>query len=112
MKKKLKDAFKHEMQLAKNMFDARDDVQCYFHLERAHILGQRNYLCHVFSHYWMFKVGLSQRDYREVSGQVIRMIMSIFSLINLVPLGNTGRARISPIKPMPIPADLRQYFEF
>ena len=111
MKKKLKDAFNHEMQLAKIMYAKHDYAQCYFHLERAHILGQRNYISHVFNHYWMFKVGLTQRDFREVSGQVVRMIMSIFSLINLVPLGNTGRARISPIKPMPMPDDLREYFE-
>ena len=111
MKNKLKNAFNHEMQLAKTAFASEDYQQCYSHLERAHILGQRNYLPHVQSHYWMYKVGVKTGDVREVLGQVTRMIMSIFSIIKLVPLGNTGRARISPIKPMPIPADLAQYFE-
>jgi len=111
MKKKLRDAYNHEMQLAKSMFKKQDYAQCYYHLERGHILGQRNYIPHVFNHYWMFKVGVKQRDFREVLGQVIRMIMSVFSLINLVPLGNTGRARISPIKPMPISSDLEDYFK-
>lgn len=110
MKKKLKDAFKHEMKLAKNLFSEENYKQCYVHLERAHILGQRNYIPHVISHYWMYKVGIKQGDIREVSGQIVRMIMSVFSLINLVPLGNTGRARISPIKPMQIPEDLAEFF--
>lgn len=99
------------MELARALFASEDYQQCYSHLERAHILGQRNYLPHVQSHYWMYKVGVKTGDVREALGQVTRMIMSIFSIINLVPLGNTGRARISPIKPMPIPADLAQYFE-
>jgi len=111
MKNKLKNAFNHEMELAQTSFASEDYQQCYSHLERAHILGQRNYLPHVKSHYWMYKVGLKTGDVREALGQVVRMIMSIFSIINLVPLGNTGRARISPVKPMPIPADLAQYFE-
>jgi hypothetical protein len=111
MKIKLKNAFNDEMQLAKASFDDEDYKQCYRHLERAHILGQRNYISHVKSHYWMYRVGVKTGDVREALGQVTRMIMSIFSIINLVPLGNTGRARISPIKPMPIPADLAQYFD-
>ena len=111
MKKKLRDAFNHEMQQAKIHVSETNYAQCYLHLERAHILGQRNYIPHVVSHYWMYKVGLKQKDLREVSGQMVRMVMSIFSLINLVPIGNTGRARISPIKPMPIPPDLEKYFK-
>lgn len=111
MKTKLRNAFNHEMQLAQECFAIKDFKQCYMHLERAHILGQRNYIPHVKSHYGMYKVGVATGDLREALGQVTRMIMSIFSIINLVPLGNTGRARISPIKPMPIPADLAHYFE-
>lgn len=111
MKTKLRNAFNHEMQLAQDSFAIKDFKQCYVHLERAHILGQRNYIPHVKSHYGMYKVGVATGDLREALGQVTRMIMSIFSIINLVPLGNTGRARISPIKPMTIPADLAHYFE-
>jgi len=110
MKKKLRDAYNHEMTLAKSMFEKQDFLQCYYHLERGHILGQRNYIPHVVNHFWMFKVGIQLRDFREVLGQMTRMVMSIFSLINLVPIGNTGRARISPLKPMPIPSDLLDYF--
>lgn len=111
MKAKLRAAFEHEMKHAKLQFAEQNYLQCYYHLERGHILGQRNYIPHVINHYWMFKVGLKQRDLRETFGQVIRMTMSIFSLINLVPIGNTGRARISLLKTMPIPEDLQSYFK-
>ena len=66
---------------------------------------------HVVSHYWMYKVAVKKRDIREALGQVSRMIMSVGSIIGTVPLGNTGRARISPIRPMPIAADLQSYFD-
>jgi len=111
MKSKLRAAFNHEMQQAKAMFTKQYYRQCYYHLERGHILGQLNYIPHVITHYWMFKVGLKQADFREVLGQVVRMVVSIFSLINLVPVGNTGRARVFLMKPMPIPSDLAKYFE-
>jgi len=111
MKSKLRTAFNQEMLLAKNMYKINDYTKCFHHLERAHILGQRNYLPHVVSHYWMYKVAVKKRDVREALGQVSRMIMSVASLIGTIPIGNTGRARISPIKPMPMPADLQAYFD-
>ena len=116
MKKTLSDAFNAEMYMAKQMYLQKKNIKCYHHLERAHILGQRNYLPHVKNHFWMCKVGFKQRDMREVAGQVLRMVMSLFSLLDspffhTVPVGNTGRARVSPIKPMPIPPDLVQHFK-
>jgi len=59
----------------------------------------------------MYKVAIKLSDVRETTGQIARMIMSVGSLLGTVPLGNTGRARISPVKPMPIPEDLQAYFE-
>ncbi len=116
MKKTLRAAFDSEMNNAKDHYFQREYARCYYHLERAHIIGQRHYIPHVISHFWMYKVGIKQRDLREITGQVIRIIMSVASLANsplltTVPIGNTGRARVSPIKPMPIPNDLIAYFE-
>jgi len=116
MKAKLRNAFNAEMNIAKQLYSQKNYSKCYVHLERAHILGQRNYIPHVLNHFWMCKVGIKQGDVREVVGQVTRMIMSVFSLLDnplfhTVPVGNTGRARVSPVKPMPVPADLNQYFE-
>ena len=111
MKSKLQKAFGQEMMLAKSMYQEGHYAKSFHHLERAHILGQRNYLPHVSNHFWMFKVAVKKRDIREALGQISRMIMSVGSIIGTVPLGNTGRARISPIKPMPIPSDLQAFFD-
>lgn len=111
MKTTLRQAFEQEMTLARDMYEATNYAQSFKHLERAHILGQRHYIPHVRNHYWMYKVAVKTGDSREAFGQIIRIIMSIGSLVGVVPLGNTGRARINPIKPMAIPADLQHYFE-
>ena len=56
----------------------------------------------------MLKLGASGRDWREVLGQLSRIIAAaVFSRI-WVPIGNTGRANVSAMKPMPIPDDLRR----
>jgi len=111
MKAKLRSAFENEMQLARKEYDSQHYSTCFEHLERAHILGQRNYITHVRNHYWMYKVAVRVGDTRETLGQIVRIIMSIGSLIGVVPKGNTGRARISPIKPMKMPRDLQVYFD-
>jgi uncharacterized protein DUF3703 len=81
------------------------------HLERAHILSQRQTWQHVYVHWLMLKLGVSVRDWREVLGQVSRIIAAaIFSRI-WVPVGNTGRANVSALKPMSIPDDLREVLE-
>ena len=100
-------AYAREVSLAQTAFQDRDYSQCFYHLERAHILGQRSTVKHTYAHWLMFRVGLQQGDFREVRGQVPRMLASlIFSRI-WVPLGNTGRSRVPAMKPMPIPDDLR-----
>lgn len=111
MQARLKAAFKAELDKGKELLASGAYEQAFYHLERAHILGQRNYVTHVISHYWMLRVGLKAGDIQEVFGQVIRIVGSAGSLIGKVPLGNSGRANVSPVKPMPIPEDLKQYFE-
>lgn len=111
MSPKLRAAFDAEMDQARRLYRQNDLPGCFRHLERAHILGQRSYVPHVASHYWMFKAGLRGRDWHEVVGQVARMIASIGSLIGTVPVGNNGRATVPALRPMPIPDDLRPYFQ-
>lgn len=88
---------------------ARGNAEAAFHhLERAHILSQRHTWQHVRVHWLMLKLGASGRDWREVLGQLSRIIAAaVFSRI-WVPIGNTGRANVSAMKPMPIPDDLRR----
>jgi len=111
MKPKLRNAFENEMELARKEYNVNNYSKCFVYLERAHILGQRNYITHVRNHYWMYKVAVRVGDTREALGQIVRIIMSIGSLVGVVPKGNTGRSRISPIKPMKIPEDLQVHFD-
>jgi hypothetical protein len=111
MEKLLSAAYALEISLAQTALQNRDHSQCFYHLERAHILGQRSAIKHTYAHWLMFRAGLEQRDFREVLGQVPRMLASlVFSRI-WVPLGNTGRSRVPALKAMPIPEDLRHLFQ-
>ncbi len=83
----------------------------FHHLERAHILSQRHTLQHVHVHWLMLKLGASMGAWREVLGQLTRIVAAaVFSRI-WVPVGNTGRANVSAVKPMPVPDDLRSIME-
>ncbi len=110
MSAKLRTAFNAEMQRAIALYGQKEYAQSFYHLERAHVLGQRHYVPHVINHYWMLKVGWRSRDLREVLGQILRIVGSAGSLIGWIPIGNTGGANVSAIKPMPIAEDLLPYF--
>ncbi|OAN98452.1 DUF3703 domain-containing protein [Parasphingorhabdus sp.] len=112
MSPKLQTAFATEMMLSSKAYAASDWDRAFHHLERAHILGQREFSPHLKTHYGMLKIGFLRRDWREVVGQVLR-IMAVFpaSLFGWVPIGNTGGANVSALKPMAIPEDLARLFE-
>ncbi|BFM15563.1 hypothetical protein R50073_17460 [Maricurvus nonylphenolicus] len=107
MKTQLREAFEEEMARAKALYRQQNWDQAFHHLERAHILGQRFVIPHTRSHWWMLKVGWHRRDRQEVTGQVVRILASLVISRIWVPLGNTGGANVSPVKPMPVPADLQ-----
>jgi hypothetical protein len=100
-------AYAVEISRALAAFQNREHSQCFYHLERAHILGQRSTIKHAYAHWLMFRAGLQQRDFEEVLGQVPRMLASLLFSRIWVPLGNTGRSRVPATKAMPIPDDLR-----
>lgn len=111
MNSTLRKAFENEMNLArKDYMTARYD-ECFRHLERAHILGQSYTIPHTKSHWWMLKVGFKKGDFREIAGQATRILASIIFSRIWVPLGNTGGANVSPIKPMKIPQDLQAHLD-
>ncbi|WP_439569636.1 DUF3703 domain-containing protein [Sphingopyxis sp.] len=76
-------------------------------LERAHIVAQPFFGPHWASHWQMAGFALALQDWREVAGQLFRLaLVPLGSLTSRLPEGNTGRARVSAFKPMPVPADL------
>ena len=59
----------------------------------------------------MLKYGAALGMPREVVGQAVRIVAAaLFSRI-WVPIGNTGRANVSALRPMPVPEDLRYLFD-
>ena len=107
MHRELQDAYNLEMLAAIAHYRTGDLEQSFYHLERAHILGQSYCLSHARAHWWMLKVGWKRRDPIEITGQMARIIGAlIFSRI-WVPIGNTGGAHVSPFSSMPIPEEFR-----
>ena len=104
------EAYNKEVSLARLALQCRNYSMCFVYLERAHVLAQRMTCRHAYVHWLMLVTGLRQQDYREVVGQLPRMLASVLFSRLWVPHGNTGRARLSAVKPMPVPLDLRQLF--
>ena len=100
-------AYEHEVTMARQALQNSDFETCFLHLERAHVLAQRSTGRHTHIHGLMLVAGLRRGDFREVLGQVARMVASILFSRLWVPRGNSGRARVSAFKPMPVPDDLR-----
>ncbi|WP_375739263.1 DUF3703 domain-containing protein [Pseudomonas boanensis] len=80
-------------------------------LERAHILTQTRPYLHAKSHWMMLQLGWQARDYREVAGQLPRIVAALLFSRIWVPAGNTGRARVSAFAPMPIADELQQLLD-
>lgn len=78
------------------------------HLERAHVLGQASTRQHLRAHWAMLRWGWRQRDWREVRGQLLRLVgAATKTFVGLVPTGNTGGSNVSPFRLMPVPSDLQ-----
>jgi hypothetical protein len=85
---------------------------CWQLLEDAHVLSQPWVWPHIRVHREMLVAGWEARDVREVSGQVLRlMVGGPASALGRYPAGNSGRARIPATKPMPIRLDLAEILE-
>jgi hypothetical protein len=99
--------YEEELSRARAALASGNVEDCFGHLERAHVLSQRMTGRHTHVHWLMLMAGWRRRDYREVVGQVPRMLASMLFSRLWVPRGNSGRARVSAFKPMPVPDDLR-----
>jgi len=96
-----------ELAAAKRARVAGDHAAEFHHLERAHVIGQPSTRQHVRVHWRMLAWGLRRGSVREVFGQLVRLTgAATKTAIGLVPTGNTGGSNVSPLQPLPIPADL------
>jgi hypothetical protein len=81
-------------------------------LERAHVLGQRDFARHWRVHVLMLRAARAMGDGREVRGQLMRLALTpLGHLTRRLPLGNTGGANVNAFVPMDIPPDLRRLLE-
>lgn len=81
-------------------------------LERAHMVSQSALLLHLRVHVIMLAYALRTADLAEAGGQLLRLVLApLGALGGRTPMGNTGRARVDPFMPMPIPGDLRRALE-
>lgn len=104
-------AYRIELTKAKRCYQNGFWQVAFGHLERAHVLGQRYLQPHYVTHWWMLKCGWKLGSAHEVLGQILRLMAVLPGfLTGWVPLGNTGGANVSAIKPMPLPADLQPLF--
>jgi hypothetical protein len=103
----LLDAFSRELRQGAEFAADRRLDEAFRHFERAHVLGQRRTLLHLRAHRAMLGVGVARRDFREVAGQLSRMLAALLFSRIWVPVGNTGGANVSAFSRMPIPADLQ-----
>jgi len=106
MNNELKMSYQAELAAATDAAHQSDFATAFSHLERAHILSQKFAFAHAATHIRMLRLGWRTRDAREIFGQLTRAAAAlVFSRI-WVPLGNTGRASVSPFEPMHVPEDL------
>ncbi|WP_240623935.1 DUF3703 domain-containing protein [Ahniella affigens] len=103
----LRDAYLAELNAAESDWFAGQHQSSFAHLERAHILSQKHTLAHTYVHWQMLRFGWAKRDWREILGQLLRLPAALTKSRFWVPMGNTGGANVSAIKPMPVPEDLR-----
>ena len=106
----LKIEFHKQLQLGRTALKKKEYSTSFYHLENAHVLGQKHIGRHTLSHYWMFVFGIKTNNTKEIVGQVFRILASIIFTLIWVPKGNTGGTNISPVKPIPIRKELQKYF--
>ncbi len=112
MPDRLKPYFLQELKTAGNYFAVTDFKTSWYHLERAHILGQPYPYHHTLVHWKMFIFGIKIKDLREIIGQIPRLLVGgVKSFVGEIPVGNTGGANVPPLKPMEIPSDLKKIID-
>jgi hypothetical protein len=72
-------------------------------LEDAHVIGQQSTYFHTLVHFRMLQHGLWLHDYKEVFGQLLRLIGALTkTAMGFIPAGNTGGVNVNPFKSMPV----------
>lgn len=112
MPRTLKAYYEIELIAYRSARTRKDLKAVWFHLERAHIIGQRYPYQHCITHWEMLRIGIWQKKGTEIVGQIIRLLLSApFSFINYVPVGNPGSTRIRLTQTHELPVDIEKIFD-
>jgi hypothetical protein len=112
MPSRLKPFFREELEQADVYFSRNEYRLSWYHLERAHILGQPYPYPHTLVHWKMLLFGIKIKDTREIVGQIPRLLVGgIKSFIGEIPVGNTGGANIAPLKRLELTAELKRIMD-
>lgn len=110
--KKLQPYIETEIRRADELFEQANAAEAFYHLERAHVLGQSITYQHTKVHWRMLRIAWARRDLREIFGQLLRIVGAATKTpLGIYPKGNTGGANVWFFKPMPVPEDLRAILE-
>ena len=105
----LKEAIEQELAISESFILKGNDELAFYHLERAHVLGQTSTFEHTRIHWRMFKLGVRKLSPGEISGQFIRIVGAATKTpFGIYPVGNTGGSNVWFFKSMPVPDDLQQ----
>ena len=78
-------------------------------LMAAHIVGQPYFGLHWRTHAAMLGFALRTRDYPELAGQLLRlMLVPLGHLLGKLPAGNIGRATVNAFHPMPLDPSMQR----
>lgn len=100
-------ALSNEIATARSFMKTAEHDRAMYHLERAHVLGQRFVWPHVLVHWLMFRVAINRLAPGDAAGQLIRIALgAIGSAVGRLPVGNTGGSNVNMFRPMPIDPEL------
>jgi len=110
--KTLRPYFETELELYNAEYMSGHLQRAWYHLERAHIIGQRYPVAHTLVHWKMLQFGVSIKSGKEVLGQIPRLVFGgVKSFVGTVPVGNPGGANVPPLRPFPIHQELQDIFQ-
>lgn len=108
MPEQFRKAYFHELEQYHLAMNQKDFSTAWRFLERAHVIGQYHPVSHTGIHFRMLVFALRRTDAREILGQILRLSVGWFgSLVNRIPVGNTGGVSVPILASLPIPEDLR-----
>ena len=104
--------FRNEIHSYKKALQQMQYTQAWHHLERAHVIGQTYPWEHSYTHWKMLQFGIRIKSAEEIIGQIPRLLVGgVKSFVGKIPVGNTGGAKVPPLRSMPIEEDILNIFK-